>query len=67
MNNHYHIVVRIDLEQVKEWSDEEVASRWLKIFSGPSLMHQYLGSADLTEPELEYINNLFATWSHSTR
>ena len=55
MSNHYHIVVRINPEQVAEWPDEEVAQRWMKIFKGPLLMHQYLGNADLTcaEPHLE--------------
>ena len=48
MSNHYHIVVRIDAEQVNAWSDEEVAQRWLKIFRGSLLMNQYLGNADLT-------------------
>jgi hypothetical protein len=57
-------VVRIDVEQVQDWSDEEIARRWLSIFSGPLLMHQHLGGADLTEPELEYIHVLFATWRH---
>ncbi len=31
---------------VKQWTDEEVASRWMQIFNGPLLMHQYLGKAD---------------------
>jgi REP element-mobilizing transposase RayT len=62
MSNHYHIVIRIDADQVTEWSNEEVASRWMQIFSGPLLMHQYLGNADLTETELEWISELFATW-----
>jgi len=62
MSNHYHIVIRIDAEQVKTWSDEEVARRWMQIFSGPLLMHQYLGSADLTETELERVAELFSAW-----
>ena len=62
MSNHYHIVVRIDVDEVKQWSDIEVAQRWMSIFSGPLLMHQYLGNADLTEPELKYIAELFACW-----
>ena len=61
---HYHIVLRIDVDAINQWSDQEVARRWMKIFSGPLLMHQYLGSTDLTEPELEYVNDLFATWRH---
>jgi REP element-mobilizing transposase RayT len=62
MSNHYHVVIRIDLEQVKSWSDEEVARRWLQVFTGPLLMHQYLGNADLTSTELEWVAELFASW-----
>lgn len=64
MSNHYHVVVRIDVEQVRQWSDIEVARRWLQIFSGPLLVHQYLGNTDLTEPELEYVADLLSTWRH---
>ena len=62
MSNHYHIVVRINVEQVKAWSNEEVAERWMQIFSGPLIMHQYLGNADLTATELEWVAELFETW-----
>jgi hypothetical protein len=55
-------VIRIDAEQVKAWSDEEVAKRWMQIFTGPLLMHQYLGNADLTATEREWVTELFATW-----
>ena len=53
MSNHYHIVIRIDVDKAKQWTDQEVARRWTQIFSGPLLMHQYLGNADMTESELE--------------
>ena len=62
MSNHYHIVVRINSEQVAELSDEEVAERWLQVFTGPVLMHQYLGNADLTGTEYKQITELFTTW-----
>ena len=62
MSNHYHIVVRINSEQVAELSDEEVAERWLQVFTGPVLMHQYLGNADLTGTEHKQITELFTTW-----
>jgi hypothetical protein len=62
MSNHYHIVIRIDADEVKQWSDQEVARRWMRIFSEPLLMHQYLGNTDLTEPELEYVADLFTAW-----
>jgi len=62
MSNHYHVVIRIDVDEVKQWSDTEVARRWMQIFSGPLLMHQYLGNASLTLPERACIADLFSTW-----
>ena len=62
MSNHYHVVVRIKPEQVSEWSNEEVARRWMKVFTGPVLMHQYLGNADLTGTEHKRVAKLFTTW-----
>ena len=62
MNNHYHIVVRINAEEITQWSDEEVAKRWMQIFSGPLLMRQYLANTDLSSAELKYVDNLFKTW-----
>jgi hypothetical protein len=34
----------------------------MQLFSGPLLMRQYLGNADLTATELEWIAERFATW-----
>ena len=62
MSNHYHLVVRINADEVKQWSDEEVARRWMQIFSGPLLMHQFLTNADLTKAELKSVAELFSTW-----
>ena len=62
MNNHYHIVVRINTARVADWTDEEVARRWLQLFSGPLLMHQYLAGTDLTEFQLQRVTELLATW-----
>jgi len=62
MSNHYHIVVRINAEEIKQWSDEEVAKRWMQIFSGPLLMHQYLTNADLTRAELKCVADMFSSW-----
>jgi len=62
MSNHYHLVIRINAEEVRRWSDEEVINRWMKIFSGPPLMHQYLMNASLTRAELKCVADLIDTW-----
>jgi len=62
MSNHYHIVVKINAGAVSQWSDEEVALRWLQLFPGNRLMHQYLLNADLTRDEHKGAEALFSIW-----
>jgi len=62
MSNHYHLVIKIDVDEARQWSDEEVARRWMQIFSGSVLMHQFLANASLTKAELAYIADLLSTW-----
>jgi len=45
MSNHYHLVVRIDEERTREWSDEEVLKRWTQLFTGPLFVQRYLTDA----------------------
>ena len=35
MSNHTHIVLSVDPQAVSDWSDGEVADRWLRVFPGP--------------------------------
>ena len=62
MSTHYHVVVRVNADEVKQWSDEQVAHRWMQIFPGSLLMQQYLTNADLTKAELKCVAELFVTW-----
>jgi len=36
MSNHYHVVVRVDIDQAKRWPDEEVIRRWGRLFEIPA-------------------------------
>jgi len=62
MSNHYHIVIRINVDEVSHWSDDEVVKRWMQIFTGPLLMHRYLAGVDLSSSELKCIADLLVTW-----
>jgi hypothetical protein len=42
MSNHFHQVVRVDVERAQAWSDDEVLRRWTKLYTGPELVQQYL-------------------------
>jgi hypothetical protein len=60
MSNHYHIVVRIDVERAAGWSLEEVLERWMSLFTGPVLVQRYLSpeGAQMTEAQIEKVREL---------
>jgi REP element-mobilizing transposase RayT len=43
MSNHYHLVLYINSEQAKQWTEQEIQSRWKQVFKqGSVLVDRYL-------------------------
>jgi len=57
MSNHYHLVVRIDENRTRGWSDEEVLKRWTQLFNGPLFVQRYLSDArsEMSDSELDRV------------
>ncbi|MFT5756071.1 MAG: REP element-mobilizing transposase RayT [Alteromonadaceae bacterium] len=55
MNNHYHVVLRIDEEQAKQWSMDEVLIRWHTLYKGTLLTQQYCRGDKLIEPLFDMV------------
>ena len=51
MSNHYHLVVKLCPDQIEDWSDDEVLSRWTTLFRGPLIVQQYRSGQTLSEAE----------------
>jgi REP element-mobilizing transposase RayT len=50
MSNHYHLVLRIDRHKALSWPPEEVAVRWMRLFSGHPLVARWqAGVTDAAE------------------
>ena len=62
MSNHYHLVLRIDSEQPRLWSQQEVITRWLQIFKAPDIINRHNKSALTTNAELNVVNTIVETW-----
>ena len=56
MSNHLHLVLRIDVELAKHWSDVEVVSQWQKLFTGDSLNEDFVKGEALESYQQNFIN-----------
>jgi len=62
MNNHYHVVLRINLEQAAAWSDEDVAEHWCRLFRGPDCVQHWLKGHPLDATELCRVQQYIELW-----
>lgn len=51
MSNHYHVVLHVDTAKANQLSSREVALRWLKLFSGPPAVRNWLDGGSLGPEE----------------
>ncbi len=51
MSNHFHLVLTVRQDRALEWSDREVAERWLKLFRGPPLVRNWLTGSPQSEAQ----------------
>jgi len=57
MSNHLHVVVKVDADKVKHWSDKDVLVQWHKGFKGTLLTKKFVEGEDLNEFELNTVND----------
>jgi len=62
MSNHYHIALKLSLEQLDDWSDDEVIERWLTLFKGPALVQRFVAGLTASEAERDQISLIVAKW-----
>ncbi len=51
MSNHYHLVLHVDAEQAKGWSEQDVMARWTQLFHLPVLLERYRRGEATSEAE----------------
>ncbi|WP_335902352.1 transposase [Shewanella algae] len=62
MNNHYHLVLKIDLAAQQSLSPFEVIERWTLLFSGNPVAAKFLKGDSLSEGERILLDTLISDW-----
>lgn len=62
MSNHYHIVVHIDTDKAKQWSDQEVVQRWTQLFKRPYLIQQFINNKPLDAAQAKTVNEIISVY-----
>ncbi|WP_018690881.1 transposase [Algicola sagamiensis] len=64
MSNHYHLVLRVNIEACSKLSDFDVAQRWLTLYHGHPLVRYWLehGDSQLTKPERSIVEKHIALY-----
>lgn len=62
MENHFHVVLKVDRETSKAWSDRDVILRWHQIFKGTELSRRSLDGEMLTPEETVILSLSIKRW-----
>ncbi|TRY15525.1 transposase [Shewanella hanedai] len=62
MSNHYHLVLKIDLNEANALSHRDVISRWQQLFHGNEVASKYMKGEGLIEGEQILLDGLIAEW-----
>ncbi len=62
MNNHYHLVLKIDVDEAKTLSPKEVISRWCQITKGHTVATKYMNGEALIDGERMLLDGLITEW-----
>src|SRR6056297_2910642 len=55
LSNHYHLVVHIGQQESLDWSDLEVAQRWIRLFTGPALVRAFVAGQTLSDGQQQVV------------
>ncbi|CCK77202.1 conserved hypothetical protein [Oleispira antarctica RB-8] len=63
MSNHYHVILHINTDRAKSWSDYEIVERWHQLFNGTVLSQKYLkNEGELSKVEMLVFQETIDEW-----
>jgi len=62
MSNHYHVVLKVDVQKAQAWDDKTVIKRWHQLFNGNLLTQNYLSGEQLSEAKQLIVDSCVHIW-----
>ena len=62
MSNHYHLVVKIDPEQIAQLPLDQIIKRWRCLYKGPTLIQRYIAGEKLSPAEHDGVLQVVEVW-----
>ncbi|WP_338726361.1 transposase [Shewanella baltica] len=62
MSNHYHLVLKIDVDKAKSLTQKDIISRWCQITKGHAVATKYMNGAALIDGEVMLLDALLTEW-----
>ena len=62
MENHFHVIVRLDPDGAATMSDQEVVRRWHQLFKGNSISQRFASGEILSDQELPTLRRFITLW-----
>ena len=64
LSNHYHLVLRVDMERAARWSWQEVIDCWHRVYGGNMLSQRFVRGEPLSTAERKLLQQFAETWRH---
>jgi REP element-mobilizing transposase RayT len=62
LSNHFHVVLHVDTDKAKNWTNRQVIVQWNRLYNGHMLADRYLTGEVMSKAELEALSELIGKW-----
>ena len=62
MSNHYHLVIHVNIDEAKEWTNDEVCQRWLQLYNNHPLVSRWQTGMSSSEAEINSAIEIINKW-----
>ncbi len=62
LSNHYHVVLHVDADKAKGWTDRKVIEQWNRLYKGHILADRYLAGEVMSKAEWAALSALIEEW-----